>query len=155
MRDFKVNKSYARWIGWHRTSYTHMRARSVGGQGRSLLLGVVRPVWASKPSSLLLLLLLSVPLSLFQESFCDLHLSWDGVMVTGGQCLAGPSIVVATAGDRQAAVLNPLGLDTKLHWPYSCACLTSVPGVCICVCVSICKIPPPRNPATENSAAHV
>ena len=82
MRDFKANKSYARWIGRHRTSYTHMRALSMGGQGCSLLLRVVRPVWASKPSSLLLLL--SVPLSLFQDNSCNLHLSWDGVMVTGG-----------------------------------------------------------------------
>lgn len=155
MRDFKANKSYARWIGWHRTSYTHMRARSVGGQGRSLLLGVVRPVWASKPSSLLLLL--SVPLSLFQDNCCDLHLGWDGVMVTGGQCLAGLSIVVATEGDRQAVVLSqPTGFEHQTALAlFLCACLTSVPGVCICVCVSVCKTALPRNPATENSAAHV
>lgn len=135
MRDFKANKSYARWIGWHRTSYTHMRARSVEGQGRSLLLGVVRPVWASKPSSLLLLLLLSVRLSLFQDNFCDLHLSWDGVMVTGGQCLAGPSIVVATEGDRQAVVLSQ---PTRFENQTALAlflCLSNVCPRCVHLCV--------------------
>ena len=125
-----------------------MRALSVGGQGCSLLLRVVRPVWASKPSSLLLLILLSVPLSLFQDNCCDLPLSWDGVMVTGGQCLAGLSIVVPAEGDRQAVALSqPTGFEHQTALAlFLCACLMCVPGVCICVCVSVCMNPPqPRH----------
>lgn len=87
-------------------------------------------------------------LSLFQDNCCDLPLSWDGVMVTSGQCLAGLSIVVPTEGDRQAVALSqPTGFEHQTALAlFLCACLTCVPGVCICVCVSVCMNPPePRH----------
>ena len=53
-------------------------------------------------------------------------------MVTGGQCLAGLSIVVPAEGDRQAVALSqPTGFEHQTALAlFLCACLTCVPGVC-------------------------